>query len=99
MTIFALFIWGVFLWMARSVWRMRALPLWRRGLPLALLAGSGISWTIAAPLGSIAPLYWLSTTLCPALALASWGLSLFERRREGNATRALRAQLSDSRIG
>ncbi|MEV6017787.1 MULTISPECIES: hypothetical protein [unclassified Streptomyces] len=48
MTIFALFIWGVFLWMARSVWRMRALPLWRRGLPLALLAGSGTSWIMAA---------------------------------------------------
>lgn len=70
MTIFALFIWGVFLWMARSVWRMRALPLWRRGLPLALLAGSGTSWIMAAELGHIAPLHWLSTALCPTMALA-----------------------------
>ncbi|MFD8740434.1 DUF6980 family protein [Streptomyces sp. NPDC059618] len=88
MTAFDLFIWSVFLWMASSVWRMRALPLWRRGLPLALLAGGGACWLMAAPLDAIAPLAWLSTAACPALALASWGLSLFERRREGNATRA-----------
>ena len=88
MTIFGLFTWGVFVRMACSVWRMRALPRWRRGLPLVLLAASGASWVMAASLSYIGPVYWLSASLCPVMALASWGLSLYERRREGNAIRS-----------
>lgn len=88
--IFELLVLAVLSWMARSVWRMRRLPAWRRRLPVFLLAGAGVLGILAGHLGSGTEVQWLCVVLCPVLALASWAASLRERRRAGVAGRLSR---------
>lgn len=69
----------VFAWMAWSVLRMSHLPPWRQWLPTALLTAAVSSWFLLA--GSGASYLWVYLPVC--LALASWAVSLRERRVAG----------------
>jgi hypothetical protein len=74
----------IFAWMAWSVLRMSHLPPWRQWLPAALLTAAMSSWLLLAASGASA--MWAYLPIC--LALASWAVSLRERRAAGRQERA-----------
>ncbi|MGI5195507.1 hypothetical protein ACQEVY_17960 [Streptomyces sp. CA-288835] len=78
----------IFAWMAWSVVLMSHLPPWRRGLPATLLAAAVSLWFLVTAAGA-SDLLVLYLPLC--IALASWGVSLGERRAAGRQERAKQA--------
>ncbi|WP_031478711.1 hypothetical protein [Streptomyces bicolor] len=77
--VFGLPVLCVFAWMAWSVLRMSHLPPWRQWLPAALLTAAVSSWLLLAAGG--ASELWVYVPVC--IALASWAVSLGERRMAG----------------
>lgn len=78
--IFGIPILCVFAWMAWSVFRMSHLPPWRQWLPAVLLTAAMSSWLLIGAFGA-SDLLLLYLPIC--LALASWAVSLRERRAAG----------------
>ena len=75
----------IFAWMAWSVLRMSHLPPWRQWLPAILLtAAVSSSFLIGTSGTSDLALLFLPT----CIALASWAVSLRERRAAGRRERA-----------
>ncbi|MCX4880566.1 hypothetical protein [Streptomyces sp. NBC_00847] len=68
---------GIFAWMAWSVCRMSQLPVLRRMLPSLLLTAALLWWVVLRTSG---PVVWWSFCLPVGLAVASWAVSLAERR-------------------
>jgi hypothetical protein len=75
----------IFAWMAWSVLRMSHLPPWRQWLPATLLTAAVSSGFLLAASGA-SDLLQVYLTTC--LALASWAVSLRERRAAGRQERA-----------
>ncbi|WP_405544632.1 hypothetical protein OG478_28010 [Streptomyces phaeochromogenes] len=71
----------VFAWMAWSVFRMSHLPPWRQWLPTALLTAAVSSWFLLAASAASGSWGWFYLPVC--LAVASWAVSLRERRAAG----------------
>jgi hypothetical protein len=74
----------IFAWMAWSVVRMSHLPPRRQWLPAALLTAAVASWFLLAASGA-SELWKLYLPIC--LSLASWAVSLRERRAAGRQER------------
>ncbi|MDQ0946658.1 hypothetical protein QFZ24_000581 [Streptomyces phaeochromogenes] len=81
--IFAFPVLCIFAWMAWSVFRMSHLHPWRQWLPATLLTTAVSSWFLLAASG--ASELWVYLPIC--LALASWAVSLRERRAAGSRER------------
>ncbi|MFF9124501.1 hypothetical protein ACF09J_14540 [Streptomyces sp. NPDC014889] len=82
MSFLAWFILFVFAWTAWSVWGMRRLPVWRRGLPALLLVTGATGIVLVSEYGSPSPAVRITEAACVLLTLASWALSLWERRHK-----------------
>ncbi|MFE9307708.1 hypothetical protein ACIQCF_16760 [Streptomyces sp. NPDC088353] len=80
MSFLAWFILFVCAWTARSVWGMRRLPVWRRGLPALLLVTGTAGIVLVSEYGSPSPAARITEAACVLLILTSWALSLWERR-------------------
>ncbi|MFB7112936.1 hypothetical protein [Streptomyces sp. NPDC056190] len=80
MSFLAWFILFVYAWMAWSVWGMRRLPVWRRGLPALLLITGAAGVVLVSEYGSPSPAARITEAACVLLILTSWALSLWERR-------------------
>lgn len=83
--IFGIPILCIFAWMAWSVFRMSHLPPWRQWLPAILLTAAASSWLLIGAFGA-SDLMLLYLPIC--LSLASWAVSLRERRAAGKRERA-----------
>ncbi|MFE0632173.1 hypothetical protein ACFW3D_35140 [Streptomyces sp. NPDC058864] len=67
--------------MSWSVWRMDTLPVWRRRLPMLLLA-AGVAGVVSAPEVTFGtPAVRIVAASGLVLILAAWAVSLRERRR------------------
>lgn len=86
--IFVLPVLCIFAWMAWSVLRMSHLPPWRQWLPAILLTAAVSAWLLIAASGT-SDLALLYLPVC--IALASWAVSLRERRATGRQERAKEA--------